>query len=81
MIELCIPSTVDPTLAPEGHHVLSFFTQYTPYHLSNGREWDEETKKAYADIGTREWFYSLPGPLPFVISSAHNCLTGYSVGR
>ncbi|XP_071827699.1 pyridine nucleotide-disulfide oxidoreductase domain-containing protein 2-like isoform X1 [Apostichopus japonicus] len=50
MIELCIPSTVDPTLAPEGHHVLSFFTQYTPYHLSNGREWDEETKKAYADI-------------------------------
>lgn len=49
MIELCIPSSVDPTLAPEGHHVLSLFTQYTPYHLSNDRQWDDETKKIYAE--------------------------------
>ncbi|XP_071792921.1 pyridine nucleotide-disulfide oxidoreductase domain-containing protein 2-like [Asterias amurensis] len=49
MIEMCIPSSMDRTIAPEGCHVLSLFTQYTPYHLADGKEWDEETKNAYAD--------------------------------
>ncbi|CAJ0951836.1 unnamed protein product [Ranitomeya imitator] len=30
MIELCIPSSLDPTLAPPGCHVISIFSQYTP---------------------------------------------------
>ena len=27
-----------------------FFTQYAPYHLSDGREWDDKTKNEYRDI-------------------------------
>ena len=51
MIEMCIPSSLDHTLAPEGCHVLSLFTQYTPYHLADGQEWDQDAKDAYADKG------------------------------
>ncbi|EMP36454.1 Pyridine nucleotide-disulfide oxidoreductase domain-containing protein 2 [Chelonia mydas] len=49
MIELCIPSALDPTLAPPGCHVVSLFTQYTPYALAGGRPWDEQEQNAYAD--------------------------------
>ncbi len=28
--DICIPSVFDPTLAPEGHHVMSMFTQWVP---------------------------------------------------
>ncbi|KAB1271256.1 Pyridine nucleotide-disulfide oxidoreductase domain-containing protein 2 [Camelus dromedarius] len=49
IIELCIPSSLDPTLAPPGCHVISLFTQYTPYTLSGGKAWDELERNAYAD--------------------------------
>ncbi|XP_073451647.1 pyridine nucleotide-disulfide oxidoreductase domain-containing protein 2-like [Aquarana catesbeiana] len=49
MIELCIPSTLDPTLAPPGCHVISIFSQYAPYTLTGGRQWDEEERNKYAD--------------------------------
>ncbi|XP_033042333.1 pyridine nucleotide-disulfide oxidoreductase domain-containing protein 2 isoform X2 [Trachypithecus francoisi] len=49
MIELCIPSALDPTLAPSGCHVVSLFTQYTPYTLAGGKAWDERERDAYAD--------------------------------
>ncbi|XP_021496109.1 pyridine nucleotide-disulfide oxidoreductase domain-containing protein 2 isoform X2 [Meriones unguiculatus] len=49
MIELCIPSSLDPTLAPPGCHVVSLFTQYTPYTLAGGKAWDEQEKNTYAD--------------------------------
>ncbi|XP_023062146.1 pyridine nucleotide-disulfide oxidoreductase domain-containing protein 2 isoform X4 [Piliocolobus tephrosceles] len=49
MIELCIPSALDPTLAPSGCHVVSLFTQYTPYTLAGGKAWDEQERNAYAD--------------------------------
>ncbi|XP_036994876.2 pyridine nucleotide-disulfide oxidoreductase domain-containing protein 2 isoform X2 [Artibeus jamaicensis] len=49
MIELCIPSSLDPTLAPPSCHVLSLFTQYTPYTLAGGKVWDEQERNAYAD--------------------------------
>ncbi|MEE6486246.1 hypothetical protein FKM82_014554 [Ascaphus truei] len=49
MIELCIPSSLDPTLAPPGCHVISLFTQYTPYTLSEGRQWNNEERNRYAD--------------------------------
>lgn len=35
-IDMCIPSTLDPTLAPPGQHILSCFVQYAPYTLRNG---------------------------------------------
>ncbi|XP_006880260.1 PREDICTED: pyridine nucleotide-disulfide oxidoreductase domain-containing protein 2 [Elephantulus edwardii] len=49
MIELCIPSSLDSTLAPPGCHVISLFTQYTPYALAGGKAWDEQEREAYAD--------------------------------
>ena len=51
VIEMTIPSSKDPTLAPEGHHVVQLFTMYTPYSLSGGRQWDEMTRNQYADCG------------------------------
>ena len=47
---MCIPSSLDPTLAPPGCHVISLFTQYTPYHLKDGT-WTDEKRNAYADKG------------------------------
>ena len=29
--DICIPSVFDPTLAPDGHHVVSMFTQWVPH--------------------------------------------------
>ncbi|KAM5140895.1 pyridine nucleotide-disulfide oxidoreductase domain-containing protein 2 [Mantella aurantiaca] len=49
MIELCIPSSLDPTLAPPGCHVISIFSQYTPYTLTGGKRWDDEERNKYAD--------------------------------
>lgn len=48
VIEMTIPSSVDPTVAPPGCHVVQLFTQYTPYKLADG-DWTEEKKNAYAD--------------------------------
>lgn len=33
-------SAADPTLAPEGKHVLFLWGQYFPYELANGESWD-----------------------------------------
>jgi len=49
MIEMVIPSSMDKTLAPPGHHVCLLFTQYAPYKLSTG-EWNDNTKEEYANI-------------------------------
>ncbi|KAJ6669218.1 hypothetical protein lerEdw1_008027 [Lerista edwardsae] len=49
MIEMCIPSVLDPTLAPPGCHVVSLFTQYTPYTLAGGKQWDSRERDDYAD--------------------------------
>ena len=48
MIEMTLPSSRDPTLAPPGHHVALLFTQYTPYSPRDG-PWDEARKEAYAN--------------------------------
>ncbi|XP_045129040.1 pyridine nucleotide-disulfide oxidoreductase domain-containing protein 2-like isoform X2 [Portunus trituberculatus] len=48
MIEMTMPSSCDPTLAPPGCHVALFFTQYIPYTRGDGRPWDEQTKVEYA---------------------------------
>lgn len=47
VIEMTIPSAVDPTLAPPGHHVISLFVQYAPYKPARGT-WDER-KEEFAD--------------------------------
>ncbi len=45
--DICIPSVFDPTLAPEGKHVVSMFTQWVPH--SYATEQDQGELDAYAD--------------------------------
>lgn len=49
IVEMTIPTSVDRTLTPPGHHILSLFVQYAPYHLSSGSWDDGQTKEAFAD--------------------------------
>ncbi|MBV9340706.1 MAG: NAD(P)/FAD-dependent oxidoreductase [Acidobacteria bacterium] len=44
-LEITIPSLSDPSLAPEGRHVMSIFMQYAPYRLKNG-SWRDENQRA-----------------------------------
>ena len=39
-LEAAIPSLTDPTLAPEGKHVMSIYMQYAPYKLKGN--WEEQ---------------------------------------
>src|SRR4051794_11668438 len=41
VIEILIPSTLDETLSPPGHHVASLFCQHVAPQLSDGRSWDD----------------------------------------
>ena len=41
-LEATIPTLADPSLAPEGQHVMSVIVQWTPYKL---REWDWESER------------------------------------
>jgi phytoene dehydrogenase-like protein len=43
-IELMVPSVDDPSLVPEGRHVVSAYVQYAPFHL-RGRTWDQERSR------------------------------------
>ena len=47
ILEMTMPSSVDPTVAPEGRHVASIFVQFAPYQLAKGT-WDE-VKDDFAD--------------------------------
>jgi phytoene dehydrogenase-like protein len=49
IVELLIPSTVDPSLSPLGKHVASLFCQHFNPVLPGGRSWDDE-KEAAADV-------------------------------
>ncbi len=46
IIEMLIPSTIDPTLAPPGAHVASLFCQHFAYSLPGGRAWRDERERA-----------------------------------
>jgi phytoene dehydrogenase-like protein len=47
ILEVTLPSAVDPTVAPPGRHLMSMFVQYAPYRLAEG-SWDG-VKEAFAD--------------------------------
>ncbi len=49
IIEATIPSSLEDTVAPKGHHVMSMFTQYFPYNLATDAGTLEENKKRYAE--------------------------------
>jgi phytoene dehydrogenase-like protein len=48
VVECQFPSSLDPTVAPPGKHLMSMFVQYAPYHLKEGT-WDDAAKDAFAD--------------------------------
>ena len=41
-LEATIPSVTDPTLAPDGKHVMSIYMQYAPYKLKG--DWEQQRK-------------------------------------
>lgn len=47
ILEVTIPSAVDPSVAPAGRHLMQIFVQYAPYRLRSG-SWDE-VKERFAD--------------------------------
>jgi len=40
-VDCVVSSNADPSLAPEGKHILTCFVQYVPYHLRSGT-WDQK---------------------------------------
>lgn len=48
ILEVTIPSLIDPSAAPAGKHVISVNVQYAPYRLRD-REWDKATCDALGD--------------------------------
>lgn len=48
VVEMCIPSVVDETVAPPGKQFISLFVQYAPYKLADGQEWSATTEKEFA---------------------------------
>ncbi|HSF15304.1 MAG TPA: NAD(P)/FAD-dependent oxidoreductase [Vicinamibacteria bacterium] len=46
-LDILIPSTIDPSMAPPGKHVMSIFVQYAPYDIK-GATW-EEKREAFGD--------------------------------
>jgi phytoene dehydrogenase-like protein len=48
ILEITMPSAVDPSIAPAGKHVMSIFVQYAPYKLAEGLNWDD-LKEPFAD--------------------------------
>jgi phytoene dehydrogenase-like protein len=43
-VELCVPSALDPSLAPPGRHVLTLGVRSQPYSLA-GSSWDEQRER------------------------------------
>lgn len=39
--EVYFQTGYDPSAAPEGHHLMSVFTQYAPYDFADGTSWDD----------------------------------------
>jgi phytoene dehydrogenase-like protein len=58
-IELNIPSLLDPSLAPQGHHVVSAYVQFAPYAL-RGTTWDAERDR-FGEVATRTIEEFAPG--------------------
>jgi phytoene dehydrogenase-like protein len=53
-IDMLIPSQIDPTMAPEGSHMMTVFVQYAPYDLDvggirSGENWTAAQRKGMAE--------------------------------
>ncbi len=69
--DICIPSVFDPTLAPEGHHIVSLFTQWVPH------EWADKPMPAELDAYADRVVASLEEVAPgFTSSILHRTVIG-----
>ena len=59
-LEATIPSLVDPTLGPEGSHVMSVLIHSAPYRLRDGG-WDAGTKDHVGDLALKALEEVAPG--------------------
>ena len=50
IVEMLVPSTVDPTLAPPGRHVASLFCQHFNPRLPDGQSWDANKDAAVSTV-------------------------------
>ncbi|HEX8098803.1 MAG TPA: NAD(P)/FAD-dependent oxidoreductase [Actinomycetota bacterium] len=66
-LEATIPTLMDPSLAPEGTHVMSVVVQYAPYHLREGN-WDDERERLF-DLVLRTLEEYAPGVTGLVRAS------------
>lgn len=64
-IEFTIPSLVDPSLAPQGAHVLSAYAQFAPYALRDG-DWDT-AREALGDAVIRTLTAYAPDLRPLIV--------------
>jgi phytoene dehydrogenase-like protein len=48
MVDAVIPTTKDPTIAPEGKHIMTCFVQYVPYRLRD-ESWENGARERLAD--------------------------------
>ena len=46
-VDMVIPTSIDPTMAPPGKHFMSCFIQYCPYKVE-GRDWTSDEKEQFA---------------------------------
>lgn len=51
-LEITIPSLIDPSLAPQGQHVMSVYMQYAPYKLKDGTWTDQRSDLADVVVKT-----------------------------
>lgn len=64
-LEATIPSILDPSLAPEGHHVMSVLVQWAPYHRRDG-SWDSE-REGLGDLVLKTLENYAPGLADLVV--------------
>ncbi len=69
--DICIPSVLDDSLAPGGHHVMSMFTQWVPHGYADNP--DEAALAAYADRVIARMDAAAPG---FTDSVLHRQVIG-----
>jgi phytoene dehydrogenase-like protein len=48
-LEVSVPSLADPSVAPNGKHLMSIVFQYAPYALQDG-EWDDAARTKLGDV-------------------------------
>ncbi len=67
LLEITIPTAYDPTLAPEGKHIMGIFVQYAPYRLKEGTWADEKAGFVQRVIDTLSAYApNLPGAIEHV---------------